>query len=241
MFKIKIADLIIEIHNKYDFVEKQCADYITDNLVEADFSVSASETDIEQEKSVAMGSFSDGYLESVCIYRNISYQLPKFNAFVFHAALVSVDNQAYAFTAKSGVGKSTHIRLWKELFGEKAQIVNGDKPILRIINDKVFAYGTPWCGKEGYNINTSVPLKAICFIERGEVDEIDVFDKSLAARRIIHQIVIPKTSEATALTLSLLDFTLKNTDVWKLKCTIDINAAKLSYNAMKGGQNCNEN
>ena len=237
MFKIKIAELVIEIDNKYDFVKKQCIDYIVDDSLTADFTVSASEEQIKTENESSESNFSNGYLESVCIYRNIAYILPKFNAFLFHAAVVCVDGQAYAFTAKSGVGKSTHIRLWQNLLGEKLSIINGDKPILRIKDDKVYAYGTPWCGKEGYNINTSAPLKAICFINRGSVDEITPFEKSEAAGKVIHQIIVPKNYEDIVSILDMLDFTLKKVDVWKLKCTINISAAELSYNAMKGGQN----
>lgn len=235
MFKIKIADLIIGIDNKYDFVKNQCRDYIDYSDAEIDFTVSASDFDIENEKKVAVGSFSDGYLESICVYRNLSYRLPEFNAFLFHCALVEVDGEAYAFTAKSGTGKSTHIMLWKKLLGDKMTIINGDKPILRVVGDKIMAYGTPWCGKEGYNKNTYAPLKAICFIERGEIDRIFPFEKSEAAKRIIHQIVIPKETDSIVKILELLDLALRKVDVWRLECTMNISAASTSYNAMKGG------
>lgn len=237
MFNIKMADLIIGIDNKFDFVKRLCRDYIVSNSEKTDFIVSASDDDINHEKEISQQDFSDGYLESVCIYRNISYILPEFDSFLFHAAVVCVDGEAYAFTAKSGVGKSTHIRLWKELLGDRLKIINGDKPILREQNGRVYAYGTPWCGKEGYNLNEKAPLKAICFLERGELDEISPMPKSAAAGKIIHQIVVPKSSESIIKVLDMLDSALKKVDVWKLKCTVNINAAEISYNAMKGGQN----
>ena len=240
MFKIEMAGFVIEICNKYDFVKNQCVDYIVDENTQALFSVEATTEQIEKERQDATFKTSDGYLESVCIYRNIALMLPKFDAFLFHAAVVKVDDKGFAFTAKSGVGKSTHIRLWQKLLGDKLTIVNGDKPIIREIDGKVYAFGTPWCGKEGYNVNTSVELKAICFIERGEVDEIVPFEKALAAGKIIHQIIVPKTSADTIKVLDMLDSFINKLDVWKLKCTMDISAAKLSYNAMKGGIN-NEN
>lgn len=235
MFKIKIADFVIDIENRYDFVKNQCKDYIVDDCSQADFVVSASEDDILNEKKSSLGEFSDGYLESVCIYRNIAYKLPQKGAFLFHAAVVKVDGAAYAFTAKSGVGKSTHIRLWKKLLGDRMSIINGDKPILRELNGKVYAYGTPWCGKEGYNLNEKAPLKAICFLERGEKDEIIAFPKSDAAGKVIHQIVVPKSSADIIKVLDMLDSTLKKVDLWRLKCTMNISAAEISYNAMKGG------
>lgn len=233
MFKIKMAELVIGIDNKFDFVEKQCSNYIV-NDEDVDFTVSVSKEEIENERALSEYEHSDGYLESICLYRNIAYMLPKFDAFLFHAAVVSVDSQGYAFTAKSGTGKSTHIKLWQELLKDKVKIVNGDKPILREIDGKVYAYGTPWCGKEGYNLNEKVPLKAICFIERGEKDEIEVFEKSLSAGKIIHQILVPKNSEDILKVLEMLDSALKKVDVWRLKCTMNISAAEISYNAMKG-------
>lgn len=237
MFKIKIADFIIGIDNKFEFVKNQCKGYIVDNSVETDFNVSASEDDIKHEKEISQQAFSDGYIESVCIYRNIAYALPKYDAFLFHAAVISVDGEAYAFTAKSGVGKSTHIRLWKELLGDKLKIINGDKPILREQNGRVYAYGTPWCGKEGFNLNEKAPLKAICFLERGEIDEISPMPKTAAAGKIVHQIIVPKSSDDIIKVLDMLDSALKKVDIWKLKCTMNITAAEVSYNAMKGGQN----
>ncbi|MBQ4155372.1 MAG: hypothetical protein IJD90_01045 [Clostridia bacterium] len=236
MFKIKLAGFIIEIRNRYDFVKKQCVDYVVDDNEKALFSVEATDLDIENEQNSTEYNFDKGYLESVCIYRNIAYELPKHDAFLFHAAVVEVDNNGYAFTAKSGVGKSTHIKLWKELLGDKLTIVNGDKPIIREIDGKIYAFGTPWCGKEGYNVNTSVELKAICFVNRGEVDEIVPFDKSKAVSKIVHQIIVPKSSDDIVKVLEMLDSFIKKLDIWKLKCTMNISAAKVSFNAMKGGQ-----
>lgn len=240
MFKIRMADFVIEIQNKYDYVKKQCIDYIVDETKEALFSVEATDEDIAREKEAALYAFNEGYLESVCIYRKIALALPKYNAFLLHAAVVKVDDKGYAFTAKSGVGKSTHIKLWKELLGDRLQIVNGDKPIVRVIDGNVYAYGTPWCGKERYNINCSVQLKAICFLERGETDEIELINKSLAAGRIIHQVIVPKSSQDIVSILDMLDNVIKKVDIWRLRCTMNISAAKVSYNAMKGGKT-NEN
>ncbi len=237
MFKIKIADFVIEIHNKYDFVKHLCKNYIVDDSSIADFSVEATDEEIALENATAQRKFDVGYLESVCIYRNIALVLPKYNAFLLHAAVVSVDGNGYAFTAKSGVGKSTHIKLWEKLFGNKLQIINGDKPIIKEVNGEFLAYGTPWCGKEGYNVNCSVPLKAICFLERGETDEIELIDKSLAAGKIIHQVIVPKSSKDIISILDMLDSVIKKVDIWKLKCTMNISAAEVSYNAMKGGNN----
>ena len=53
-------------------------------------------------------------------------------------------NHVFADSIDSGTGKSTHARLWRETFGDRAVMVNDDKPLLRITKDGVIAYGTPW-------------------------------------------------------------------------------------------------
>ena len=67
-------------------------------------------------------------------------QLLDFNGMLLHASAVMVDGKAYLFTAPSGTGKSTHTRLWLQQFGERAAILNDDKPALRFENGKWYAF-----------------------------------------------------------------------------------------------------
>ena len=79
-----------------------------------------------------------------------------------------MDGAAYLFTAPSGTGKSTHTRLWREVFGDRVWMINDDKPMLRISENLVTAYGTPWNGKHHISRNASAPLKAIVQLNRGK-------------------------------------------------------------------------
>ncbi len=251
MFKIKIADFIVEIDNKYDFIESQCAKYIY-NGEEKDFCASCTEEDIDNENRIASEdpevwatlermdtNGRRGYLESVCVYRDLCLQLPERGAFIMHAAVIEADGYAYAFTAKSGTGKSTHISLWKKLLGEKVKVVNGDKPIIKLDNGVFYAYGTPWCGKEGWNRNVRAPLKGLCFLERAIDNSIDRLDSGEAATRIMKQILIPKDAMGAINTFDLVDKMLKNVGCWILGCNISLEAAEIAYNAMSGGKNEN--
>lgn len=235
MFKIKLADFIIEIQNKYKFLEKQCVDYIvTDGT--PDFVVSCTDEEIntEMENYEEPGYANAGYCESICIYRNLCTQLPIHNAFLMHSAVIDVDGRAYAFTAKSGTGKSTHIRLWRKLLGERVVVVNGDKPILRFIDGKLYIYGTPWCGKEGWNTNMRSELNGLCFLERAESNTIRLLEKTDAADRIMSQILMPREPMGAIATLELMDRMLMNTNTWLLGCNMDIEAAKVAYENMSG-------
>lgn len=240
MFKIKLADLIIEIDNKYDFIRKQCASYIVESE-HTDIKASCTDEEIAKEHGQYDENtvFSNGYCESICIYRCICLQMPMYDAFILHAAIVDVNGQAYAFAARSGTGKSTHLMLWKQYLGDRMMVVNGDKPILRFIGDTLYAYGTPWCGKEGWQTNTKSPLKAICFIERSLENRIEPLDKAVSADLIMKQIIMPTDPICAFKTLELLDKMLAKTDTWLLGCNISVDAAKLSYSTMSGDKNEN--
>ena len=239
LFKIKVAGFIIEIYNKYDFVKNQCEKYIY-NGDGCDIKASCTYEQIAEEKEfLADPQYSDGYIESVCIYRNICLQLPENDAFVMHAAVIGVEDKAYAFTAKSGTGKSTHIIQWKKLLGKRVYAVNGDKPILRFAKGKLYACGTPWCGKENWNNNVAVELAGICFIERGEKNIIEKISTEHAAPMIMKQILLPRDLVGATKTLELADRMLKCTDLWRLRCNISLEAAEIAYNAMSGGKNEN--
>ncbi len=230
-----MADFVIEIRNKYKNIEKLCKNYIV-NDGEPDFILECTDEDIEAEiENYDDPSYANsGYSESICIYRKLALQLPKHDAFLMHAAVIDVDGNAYAFTARSGTGKSTHIRLWKLLLGEKVKVVNGDKPILRFIDGTLYVYGTPWCGKEGWNENMRSTLKGLCFLERAELNSISALEKSDAAERIMHQILMPTDPFDALATLELMDKMLTKTDTWLLGCNMDIEAAKVAYENMSG-------
>lgn len=131
MFCIQIAEVLIAIENRYAFTERLCADYIVvTSPDDCDISVAATPEEIAAEND-EKGSFSPAYCESLALYRKICTRMLDFNAFLFHAAIISYAEQGFAFTAKSGTGKSTHIAQWMRALGERVTVVNGDKPILR--------------------------------------------------------------------------------------------------------------
>lgn len=231
MIKIKIADFVIEIDNKYDFIEKMCKDYLTD-IEAVDFSVKCTDEELERERASAEHDFPDGYIESLCVYRSICLKIVEMDAFLVHSAVIEVDGSAYAFLARSGTGKSTHIALWRKALGERVKVINGDKPIYRYIDGVLYVYGTPWCGKEGWHRNTRAPLKALCFIERGAENSIETLAPSDAASKVMKQILVPNQPQGALKMLELMDKLVTETPSWLLKCNISEQAALIAYNAM---------
>ena len=241
MFIIKMAEIRIAIKNKYSYVYEQCRDYLAPGD-EYDIDVFATDEEIETEKKAVEIKVSDGYAESVCIYRNICNKLPQTSgAFLFHSALIEYEGRGYAFAAKSGTGKSTHISLWQRCFGNNVRIINGDKPIFRYTDGKFIAYGTPWCGKEGLSENASVPVCAICFIERGEKNSISQISPSDAVTKVFPQVLMPRDARSVDALFPLLDSMIKSIPCYLLKCNMDIEAALVAYNGMKNTEDKYEN
>ena len=80
--------------------------------------------------------------------------------------------EANLFTAKSGTGKSTHARLWREVFGERAVMVNDDKSLVQITDSGATVYGTSWNVKHGMGANIAVLMKDVCIVDRAEKNTI---------------------------------------------------------------------
>lgn len=230
MITVKLANLSIGIDNKYGLIEKLAKDYITDEPPV--FTVSVTDADIEREAAMSEDEHTPGYLESITLYRKIAERLPEYDAVVFHGAVLSYRGKAYAFTARSGVGKTTHTRLWISTLGDDIHYLNGDKPIIRMIDGTPYAFGTPWKGKEGYGVNESAPLEAIALLERGETNTALPIPSREGVLRLVKQIYIPKDPLSAARTMRIADSILSTVRFVELKCNMDPEAAHVAARAM---------
>lgn len=162
-------------------------------------------------------------------------RLLRFDGTVLHSSAVVMDGRAYLFSAPCGTGKSTHTKLWQKVFGEdRAQILNDDKPALRLEDGIFYAYGTPWSGKTAQNLNLRVPLAGICVLRRGAVNKIEPFGGPQAIHALLAQTVRPRDPELMQLQLDMLDALIQKVPIWKLECNMDPEAAIVSYSAMSG-------
>lgn len=91
---------------------------------------------------------------------------------LIHASCVSNRGRAYPFTAKSGTGKSTHSALWMRHIPD-TQLINDDNPIIRVLGDGIYIYGSPWSGKTPCYRNIRVRLGAVTKIERAMKNSIE--------------------------------------------------------------------
>lgn len=63
-----------------------------------------------------------------------------------HSSCIVYKDKAVLFLGESGTGKSTHTRLWREHI-KGAILLNDDSPMIRVEDNKVWAYGSAWSGK----------------------------------------------------------------------------------------------
>jgi hypothetical protein len=157
----------------------------------------------------------------------------RFNGILLHSSCIVVDDVAYAFSADSGTGKSTHTQLWLKRFGERAYMLNDDKPCIRLINDKVYACGTPWSGKYDYSTPKIVPLGGICFLERSENNWIKTADTKKAVFNIFSQTVRRLGPNAMNKLFDVLEVIFDKVPLYEFGCNISDEAVDTSYNAMK--------
>lgn len=91
---------------------------------------------------------------------------------LIHASTILNNGHGYAFIAKSGTGKSTHTQLWiKHIPG--SELMNDDNPIVRVVGDQAFIYGSPWSGKTPCYRQIKAPLGAITRIDRAPKNSIE--------------------------------------------------------------------
>lgn len=233
---LKIADFYFDVTMPQKLISDMYNDYTCDGIASVDHCITIEKEDViaEYNLSSAHNCFTNNKVElgALALYRKICAFALDNDGFLMHGVLLEYDGKGYLFTANSGTGKTTHVKLWQEVFGEGVRIINGDKPILRFIDGDVYGYGTPWCGKEGYNINTSVKLCGICFIERGETNNIKQLDSDSAAMRMFSQVMIADSSNLGK-QLELIDKLLGRVPAYLLKCNMDPEAAKVAYEGMK--------
>jgi hypothetical protein len=198
--------------------------------------VTAEDIANEAGKSTDGYEYPAEYLETLAFYRKFCEAVVEKGILLFHSSVVAVDGVAYMFTAPSGTGKSTHTALWRNVFGDKAVMINDDKPLLKVTEEGVIVYGTPWDGKHRISTNTSVPVQAICILERGQENEIRREEFFAAYPVILNQTYRPDDAGKMKKTLELVNLLMGQIPVYRMKCNISEQAACMAYNSMKYGE-----
>ena len=233
MARYQIAGLQVEMEPVYSPLKEQARMYACINDRPADIRLTISEEQLDQ-KQRDYPRLGRGDCEYFFLGSDFYTTLLDYNGCMIHASAVMLEGQAYLFSAHSGTGKSTHTGLWRQYFGERAVILNDDKPALRQEPDGLWVYGTPFSGKTDLNVNERAPLKAICMLEQGPHNRIRRLSPADALPLLIQQTIRPAVPRRMNALLERLDEILRHIPVYHMACTISEEAVKTSYEAMSG-------
>lgn len=223
-----IANLNVDVPEIGD-LPTRCRDYRSEGTADIVIDGSMIRTDRWPDLSAA----DNIYLASGSqFYR----QLLKFDGLMLHSSAVVYQGIAYLFSGPCGIGKSTHARIWQDTFGyENVAIINDDKPAIRIVDGKWYAFGTPWCGKDGINRNMYAPLGGICFLHRGD-GGIKRLTPVAALPQLLKQSMGLGNEERTRLLIPLVDRLLADIPIYEFSNRADNGDARITYEAMKTAQ-----
>ena len=239
-FCIEIAGRVAAVTSLFDSTKDYCRAYLTDKVPDYSVTVSREDLDFEQralleealEEGMKPRVFTDPFLDRAAIQRKVAEALLDHEVLLFHGSTVAVDGYAYSFTADCGTGKSTHTRYWRQVFGDRAIMVNDDKPFLVLTEDGVLACGAPWSGKHGLDTNVTLPLKGICILNRGSENAIRPLSPEEAIAMLTKQSVAPVNPEKLPKFTALVEKLSQTAPLWQMNCTKDPEAARVSHTAM---------
>ena len=227
---LEVAELKVSVEET-DLITGYCNGYKVNITKNDAIEVMIDTKHYSSEKYSLRNQYFVAYMESALqFYR----ELLRFNGMMLHASAVAYGGRAYLFSGPCGMGKSTHTRLWQRRFGEEAKVFNDDKPALRRMEDRWYAYGTPWCGKDHININMKVPLCGICFLKQAPENKIRRLDSMEALQKLLPQTLYRLKLESNMhLLLSHLDKLIREIPIFELENRPEEAAVELSYETMR--------
>ena len=245
-FRMEIAGQVVCVQPLFESTREYCRPFLTRREPEFLVCVNRQDLPVEQmlleqeavEQGLKMRKFPEPFLERSIIQRRVADYLVGCDTVMLHGSAVAVDGKAYLFTAPCGTGKSTHTRLWRELFGDRAIMVNDDMPFLQITPQGVLAYGSPWSGKHGLATNVCVPLKGICSLSRGHENLISPAQGDGYRDLLYRQVHTSADAVLTQKVRLLVDRLAQAVPLWSMYCNKDLDAAKIAYCAMSSEREC---
>lgn len=155
---------------------------------------------------------------------------------ILHSSVIAVDGQAILFTAPSGTGKSTQAELWRRY--RDAEILNGDRVLLRFANGKPFACGLPFAGTSGICKDFELPIRAVVVLNRANENRLERMHPTEAVRALTSQISLHKWHAQDI--PNAVDLSLRLTEClpfYRLACVPEKSAVECLEAAIKGANN----
>ena len=164
-------------------------------------------------------------------------KLLKKNAFVLHASFIEYKGKAILFTAPSQTGKSTQADLWNKY--EDAQIINGDRVLVRKKGDSWYAYGYPCCGSSKICLNKKLPLCAIVVLQQGSNNTVHKATASESIKSLTSGTEVYTWNNREIMSIiSMATEISEDIPVFKLTCRADKGAVSVLKSELKAMKIC---
>lgn len=231
----EIAELKVQMECCYPRTMRQSEPYCIKQIEgKPDMKICISKEKIEEYAKEHRQLDEDGW-EYMMTGSRFYHHLVDYDGMMLHASAVVADGYAYLFSADSGIGKSTHTSLWKQYLGERAFIINDDKPAIRKINGEYNVFGTPWSGKTDQNVNTKARLGGIAFLQRSPVNWIRRIEPDAAFLLLMRQTIRKLKADQMDHFIQMIREMLCCIPVYELGCNMSEEAVRLSYETMRQG------
>ena len=160
------------------------------------------------------------------------YQAQQHNMLALHSASLLYRGKIWLFSGHSGMGKSTHTNLWKELFN--TPIINGDLNLLAIENGQAVVHGIPWCGTSGIYDTKTYPIGGIILLHQATENYTEELSADQKQLLVSQRLISPAwTKEQWCKNIELVEQITANILVCKLHCTKEEEAAEVMKNRIE--------
>ena len=238
-FTIKLAGVTAEINCRYEKSKEFFSSYFSEEAPSLRISLTDEDRDrAEQKIKEAAKDYRESiknhswHVETDAIHSLLAHALIDYDVLLVHGSAIALDGEAYVFLADSGTGKSTHTRLWREMFGDRTRMLNDDKPMLKRTDNGILVYGTPWDGKHHLSTNASAPLKALVKLTRSDHNSIELISKANALTTLVEHALRPDNAAQIVKVLKLEKDIVCQTDFYWLRCNMDPEAAQIAWQGM---------
>lgn len=153
------------------------------------------------------------------------------DAFLLHSSVVMMHGKMVLFFGPSGAGKSTQADLWQKYLG--AEVINGDRCVVRRREDAFYGSGSPWCGTSDVYRRKEAPISGIFFVNQASENSLQRLRASEAFRLLWAQTLVNSWDPAFVSKLTdIYSDLLSQIPVWRLNCRTDEKAVELVYHTL---------
>ncbi len=246
-FYVRFADQMLKLHVQYLETKNYVREYMVKDIKEEQEALDVYVTSEDVVREWKFFLSRDGYdkafvnrlpgyyFEIFALHRKVCEALLSRNILAVHGSCVAVDQRAYIFMASSGTGKSTHAKLWCDTFGDRAVLLNDDKPWLRLMPDgKIRVYGSPWTGKHHRGVNGEASLRAVCALYRSDRAKVEEESGQMGRELLMKQTIHPGKKSQEVEFQKLLEKICTHTSFYSIGSDRNRESVRYIYERIKG-------